>query len=286
MFIIMGATGHVGSATATDLLQRGHPVTVITHKAANAEQLQRAGAKVAVADVYDVEAMRDVFRSGQRLFLLNPPAAPDTDTDRTEKETVRHLLAAIDGSGLDKIVAESTYGAQPGDELGDLHTLFEMEQGLQAQSIPHSIIRAAYYMSNWETMIEPVRSNGILPTMYPAKLKIPMVAPADLGAVAVRLLTEPVGNIGTHHVEGPEHYSSDDVAQAFAQALGKPIKPVVTPRGQWEAAYRKLGFSEAAARSYTRMTAISVDGDFDMPENPVRGSVTLQAYVDGIVARA
>jgi uncharacterized protein YbjT (DUF2867 family) len=283
MFIIMGATGHVGSATAETLLNAGHEVTVVTRDATKAERLKRLGATVAVADVYDVATMREVFRSGRRLFLLNPPAAPDTDTDWTEKETVRHLLAAVDGSGLEKIVAESTYGAQPGDELGDLNTLFEMEQGLRAQSIPHSIIRAAYYMSNWDAMIEPVRNDGIIPTMYPADLKIPMVAPADLGVVAARLLCEPVENAGMHYVEGPERYSSNEVAEAFSQALGKPIKCVVTPRDQWEAAYRKLGFSEAAARSYTRMTAISVDGDFDMPKDPVRGSVTFQAYVDALI---
>ena len=140
--------------------------------------------------------------------MLNPPASPDTDTDKTEKETIRHLLAAIDGSGLEKIVAESTYGAQPGECLGDLNTLYEMEQGLDAQPIPHSIIRAAYYMSNWDMVIGAARQDGTLPTMYPADLEIPMVAPADLGTVAARLLTEPVGNTGIQYVEGPERYSS------------------------------------------------------------------------------
>jgi uncharacterized protein YbjT (DUF2867 family) len=286
MFIILGGTGHVGSATATELLKDRHSVTIVTRDRDKAEPLRHQGAKVAIADLYDVDAMRTVFRSGKRLFLLNPPPAPDTDTDRTEKDTIRHLLSAIDGSGIEKIVAESTYGAQPGDEIGDLNTLYAMEQGLHGQAIPHSIIRAAYYMSNWDMMVEPARNNGILPTMYPSDLDIPMVAPADLGKVAARLLTEPLDRTGTHYVEGPESYSSGDVAVAFSQALGRPVQPVVTPRDQWEMAYRKLGFSEAAARSYTRMTAISVDGKYDTPNNPIRGSTTLQAYVDSLVSAA
>ena len=218
--------------------------------------------------------------------MLNPPASPDTDTDKTEKETIRHLLAAIDGSGLEKIVAESTYGAQPGECLGDLNTLYEMEQGLDAQPIPHSIIRAAYYMSNWDMVIGAARQDGTLPTMYPADLEIPMVAPADLGTVAARLLTEPVGNTGIQYVEGPERYSSRDVAEAFAKALGNPVKVAVTPRPEWESAYRQQGFSQAAARSYARMTAISVDGDYPMPDDPVRGTVTLQAYIDALCSRS
>jgi uncharacterized protein YbjT (DUF2867 family) len=190
----------------------------VTRDAANAELLKKRGANVAVADVNDVERMRSVFRTGQHLFLLNPPAAPATDTNETEKATVRNLLSAIDGSGLQKIVAQSTYGAQPGEEIGDFNTLYDLEAGLRAQSIPHSVIRAAYYMSNWDMMVEPARSEGVLPTMYPLDLKIPMVAPADLGAVAARLLVEPIQASGTHYVEGPERYSSGDVANAFAQA--------------------------------------------------------------------
>ena len=134
-------------------------------------------------------------------------------------------------------------------------------------------------------MAEPAKKDGVLPTMYPSDLKIPMVAPADLGRVAAKLLTEPVQRTAVYYVEGPEGYSSADVADAFASALGKPVKLSVTPRDQWEATYRQLGFSEPAARSYTRMTGISVDGDFEMPDDPIRGRITLQAYVDSLCSR-
>lgn len=154
-------------------------MTVPTRTAKKAGNLEKMGASVVVAHVYDVETMGSVMQSGKRLFLLNPPAAPNTDTDQTEQDTARHLLAAIDGSGLEEIVAESTYGVQPGDELGDLNTLYEMEEGIRAQNIPHRIIRAAYYMSNWDAIIEPARKDGVLPTMYPANFKFPMVAPTD-----------------------------------------------------------------------------------------------------------
>lgn len=283
MFVIVGATGHVGSATAEALLRDGHPVTAVTRDPANAERLARLGAEIAVADVRDVEAMRRALSAGTRLFLLNPPAAPNTDTDATEKATVRLLLEAIQGSKLETIVAQSTYGAQPGDHLGDLNTLFEMEEGLRTLAIPHSIIRAAYYMSNWDAMVEPARADGVLPTMYPADFELPMVAPSDLGAVAARLLLEPPGTEAIHYVEGPARYSPRNVADAFARSLGRPVEPLVTPRDQWEAAYRKLGFSETAARSYARMTEITADEAYETPDRPIRGTVGLQQYIDDLV---
>lgn len=285
MFIILGATGHVGSACAKALLQSNHEVTAVTRDAAKAEPLRKLGAAIAVADLYDVDAMRDVFRRGRRLFMMNPPADPSTDTDATEKDTARHLLAATDGSGLEKIVAESTYGAQDGDEIGDLNTLFGMEEGLRAQSIPHGIIRAAYYFSNWDQMLSPAETDGVLPTMFPADLKLPMVAPADLGRIAAEKMTAPIGEARIEYVEGPKRYSSLDVADAFSKALGKPVELMVTPRNQWKDAYRKLGFSNTAARSYARMTAKTADGEYEMPADPTRGTITLQDYIDALVAR-
>lgn len=99
MFIIVGGTGHIGSAVAGAVLEQGQPVTVVTRKAAHGEAWRKCGAGIAVADVRDVDGLRDVFRRGRRAFLLNPPADPATDTDRQERETVRCLIAALDGSG-------------------------------------------------------------------------------------------------------------------------------------------------------------------------------------------
>ncbi|WP_343717026.1 NAD(P)H-binding protein, partial [Inquilinus sp.] len=95
MFIILGGTGHVGSAAARALLDQGRPVTIVTRNPDRAEGWKRRGAEVAVSDVRDVDRLRAVFRRGRRAFLLNPPADVSTDTDAGERETVRCILAAL-----------------------------------------------------------------------------------------------------------------------------------------------------------------------------------------------
>lgn len=141
-------------------------------------------------------------------------------------------------------------------------------------------------MSNWDALLEPARKSGVLPTFYPEDLKIPMVAPADLGAVAAEMLGAETTAGEIRYVEGPDRYASGDVAAAFAAALESDVRPVVAPRDTWEAEYRKLGFSGPAAHSYARMTAVSVDEDFEMPADPTRGPTSLQAYVDALAASA
>jgi len=137
MHIILGATGHIGSALVQHLLLQDEPVLAVLHDPAKASAWQRQGAQTAVADVHNVKALRQVFQQGHRLFLLNPSAAPATDTATTERQSVASILQALEGSGLEKIVAESTYGAQPGQQLGDLGVLYELEQQfLPASSEP------------------------------------------------------------------------------------------------------------------------------------------------------
>lgn len=287
MYIVMGGTGHVGSATAQALLQHGVPVRVLTRRAAHASHLAGQGAQVVEADVNDVDALRATFRLGRRAFLLNPPADVALDTDVVERGTVDNILAALVGSGLEKVVVESTGGAQPGERLGDLSVLWHLEQGLcgpsPAAAIPAAINRAGYYMSNWDAQLEAVRDTGRLQTMFPREVAVPMVAPRDLGAIAAARLMSAVDDIGVKAVEGPRRYSSADVARAFSKALGRPVEVVVTPRDQWHAAFRSLGFSEAAADAYTRMTAASVDSAFHTADDPVRGTMSLDEYLAALV---
>ena len=190
MHIILGGTGHVGSAVANALLARNEPVTIVSHDPVKGEAWKAKGAKIAIADVHDVEALRFVFQSGRRAFLLNPPAAPHTDTDAEEKGTVAAILAAVADSGLEKLVAESTYGAQPGERRGDLNTLWELEHGLAAQPIPYAVNRGAYYYTNWAASLAEARDEGVLRTMFDADFELPMVAPEDLGAHAAALMSD------------------------------------------------------------------------------------------------
>lgn len=286
MYVIMGGTGHVGSATADELLRRGEMVAIVTRDARRADPWRAKGAEVIEADVDDVPSLRAAFQRGKRALLLNPPADPATDTDAVERRSVANILAALEGSGLEKVLAQSTGGAQPGERIGDLSVLWELEEGLRRQTIPAAINRAAYYMSNWDELLAIARSQGVLPTLFPADLLIPMVAPRDMGQAAAERLSAPVSDAGIRYIEGPKHYSPAEVARAFAIALGRPVELAVTPREKWTEAFLRLGFSAPAAASYTRMTEVSVDRGFDSVDDPWRGSTSLYAYVYELAARA
>lgn len=289
MHVIMGATGHVGAACVEALLAQNQPVLALLHSPDKAAALEARGAQTAVVDARDADALRAAFRRGRRAFLLNPPAAPATDTDAEETATVRAILAALDGSGLEKVVAESTMGAVAGEALaprtGDSSVLYGLEKGLAAQPIPAAVNRAAYYLSNFDLQLAEVRDTGKLQTMLPLDFEMPMVAPVDLGRAAARRLTSGLDDVGLVSIEGPARSTIVDVARAFADALGRPVEAVSTPREGWIAAYRAQGFSAPAADAYARMTAAALDGPMTPREETEKGEVTLQAYIRDLAAR-
>lgn len=285
MFIVMGATGHVGSAVSQTLLDRGQPVTVVTRDSRHGQPWKAKGAEVAIADIDDVETLRAAFRRGRRAFLLNPPADIKGDTDAIELRTVANILAALEGSGLEKVVAESTAGAMPGKGIGDSSVLWALEQGLARQPIPAAINRVGFYLSNWDAQLESVRSGGKLQTMYPADFVLPMIAPQDAGKIAAERLMSPIDDVAMRYIEGPARYSSADVARAFADALGRSVDVETTTPEHFRDAYRQLGFSPAAAEAYSRMAEETLKSDFDYGERVIRGSSTLSRYIGDLLQR-
>lgn len=285
MFIILGGTGHVGQAAARRLKAAGHAVTVVTSDRKKVAGIEGQGCVAAVADVCDVEGLRVVLRSGRRALLLNPPAPISGDTDARESATANAIVEAARGAGLEKVVAASTYGARAGEACGDLTVLYDFEQALSALDTPIAINRAAYYFSNFDILVDAVRKGGVLPTPFPADLLLPMVAPEDLGAAAARRLVSGLDDVGVRHVAGPERRTMNDVARAFAQALGRPVRVETLPRDRWLEDYRKHGFSDAAALSYACMTQATIDTVEQAPEPDERGEVTLESYIQALVAR-
>lgn len=282
MHIILGATGHIGSVVANQLLQKGEEVTIITRSENNRSAWQQKGAGVAVVDVLDTDQLKKVFASGERLFLLNPTGDLAGNMEVQENATLDSILTALRSSAIKKVVAESTYDAQEGSGIADLGVLHRMEQELAVLPVSVTIIRGAYYMSNWDIYLEAAKEKGKLFTLLPPDFKLPMVAPQDIGVFATSLLTQPVEDTGLYFVEGPEQYSPNDVAASMSKALQRPVQTEQIPAESWKDYLVSAGLSEATAISFANMTKLTIEDKYEA-SNPVRGATTIEKYIAALV---
>ena len=73
MYVIMGATGNIGSKLANILLDKDEKVKLIGRSAERLKPFVDQGAEAAVGDVSDVGFLTNVFKGADAVFALIPP---------------------------------------------------------------------------------------------------------------------------------------------------------------------------------------------------------------------
>lgn len=285
MFAITGITGQVGGALAGALLDAGLPVRAIARDPVKAAIWATRGCEIARADMADAAALADAFRGAEGVFIL-PPSDFDPEPGYPEaKRVIAAVRRALDDARPRRIVCLSTIGADAQqDNLLTQRTL--MEQALSTLSIPVTFLRPGWFIENAAWDVGSARDEGVIRSfLAPLDRRIAMVAVADIGRIAAALIRERWTGVRIVELEGPERVSPDDLAAAFATALGRPVRAEAIPRDAWEALFRAQGARNPLPRM--RMIDGFNEGWIDFAQdNPrlLRGRVSLNEAIAALVA--
>jgi uncharacterized protein YbjT (DUF2867 family) len=241
MYAITGITGKVGGAVARDLLVEGSTVRAVLRDAAKAEEWKNRGCEVAFADMNDAAALTSAFEGTEGVFIL-PPSEFDPEPGFPEaKRVVEAITAALTQARPGKVVCLSTIGADaPHENLLTQRTL--LEHALSGIGIPVTFLRPGWFMENALWDVPAARDEGILRSfLQPADKAFPMVATQDVGHMAAALLREDWTGTRIVELEGPVRVSLNDLAQAFAAALERPVRVEIVRRERWEEIFRSQG---------------------------------------------
>jgi len=284
MFAVTGITGKVGSQVARGLLAQEHSVRAIVRNRAKGDEWAALGCDVFVASIDDAEAMTEAFRGVDGVFLMTPPNYdPEPGFPDTQRNAAA-LRAAIEASRPAKIVFLSTVGAQV-TEPNLLNNSGMTEAMLRTVPVPVAFLRAAWFMENAAWDIESAKTGVVHSFLQPLDHKIPMVATEDIAQTAVELLGQSWNGVRIVELEGPERYSSNDVAAALASALHTPVRNEIVPRSTWEELLRSQGMKNPLPR--IRMVDGFNEGwiDFESGQSGSRkAGTTLQAALQALVS--
>jgi len=284
MIAVTGITGKVGSRVARGLLAQGRTVRAVVRSRAKGDEWAALGCEVSVASIDDTAAMTEAFRDVDGVFLLTPPNYdPEPGFPDTQRNAAA-LRAAIEASRPAKIVFLSTVGAQV-TELNLLNNSGMTEAMLRTVPVPVAFLRAAWFMENAAWDIESAKTGVVHSFLQPLDHPIPMVATEDIAQTAVELLGQSWNGVRLVELEGPERYSSNDVAAALASVLHNPVRNEIVPRSTWEGLFRSQGMKNPLPR--IRMVDGFNEGWIDF-ESGQRGSrkagTTLQAALQALVS--
>ena len=286
MYAITGITGQVGSGLALNLLAAGLPVRAIVRDVAKGAAWAARGCEVALADISDSAALTRAFTGAEAVFVLLPPTFDPADGFPESRALIASLRTALAAARPQRVVVLSTVGAQA-TQANLLNQLGIMERELGTLEMPVAFLRAAWFMENslWE--VAQARDGAIANFLQPLDRKVPMVACADISAVAAELLQERWDGVRVVELEARERVSPNDIAAAFAGLLGHEVKATAIPRDAWQALFTAQGMRNPTPRMQM------IDGfnegwiDFEHGQQGSRkGATTLAVALHELLGRA
>jgi NAD(P)H dehydrogenase (quinone) len=287
MYAITGITGKVGGALAQTLLSANQPVRAVVRDAGRAQAWAERGCEVAAANMDDAASLSAAFEGAAGVFILPPSEFDPLPGFPEARAVIDAVKAALESAHPGKVVCLSTIGAQAAQSnLLTQRTL--MEQALSELPMPVTFLRPGWFMENAAWDVGPARDEGLVHSfLQPLDKPVPMVATADVGRVAAQLLQETWNGKRVVELEGPQRVSPNDLAAAFAEILGHPVRAEAVPRETWGALFRAQGTKDPMPR--IQMLDGFNEGwiDFEGDEaTVVKGRVELETVLRGLVSQA
>lgn len=274
--VITGASGHIGRVLSAQLLERGHSVRVIGRTPARLEALAARGAEVQVGSVDDEAFLTRVLTGADSAFLMVPPDYGSNEMLANQRRVVDAEAGAVHASGVRRVVALSSFGAQHEAGTGPIVTVRYLEQQLSAiEGVDVLSLRATYFMENLLQNVDLVRNMGIAGGGARGDVAVGMVATRDIAAVAAdRLDRGDFSGKVVRYVLGPRDVSFSEAARILGAAIGRPDLPYVQfSYADLEAALIGSGLPPKVAALFVEMNRAMNDGLL-VPTQPRSGENT------------
>jgi uncharacterized protein YbjT (DUF2867 family) len=257
--ILVTTAGQVGSEAARLLTQRQVPVRVLVRDPAKGKSLADTGAEIAVGDL-DVPVSIDEAMSGVTAVVLVSPAIPAQEMN---------VIASAARAGVEHVV-KATSKASTDSPIARRRGQAEIEAGLAASGLSHTLLRSNAYMQN-TLMLAPVIAKTSSFGSSAGKGLVGMVDSRDVGAVAAEIAASPAPHVGkTYWLSGPELISNYDVAEVLSRLLGRTITYRELSFDENKNAMVSAGVPEAIAEQNAQAFSLTAEGDAEWVSDDVQ----------------
>ncbi|RZM24393.1 MAG: NAD-dependent epimerase/dehydratase family protein [Pedobacter sp.] len=312
--IITGSLGNISKPLAKQLVKQGHTVTVISSNPDKQSDIEAIGATAAIGSVEDISFLAKTFTGADAVYTMLPPFKFQEDPNLDAREEARRLtsnyVAAIQQSGVKKVVHLSSIGAHTDKGNGLLAFHFVAEQVLKQlpEDVSITFMRPVGFYYNLYQFMDIVKGEGFLKgfvglfltlrhygltgllqgkrglivSNYGADDKMPWVSPIDIAAAVSDELTSTVGGRKVRYVAS-EELTCNQIASTLGTAVGKPyLKWVTISDKQMQDALLKYNMPLTLAKDITEMNASQRNGGTlfeDYNKNvPVLGNVKMKDF--------
>ena len=233
MILITGASGNVGKEVLKQTVAAGVKVRA-AFQSANRAASAPSGVEIATVDYNQPETLRSALKGVDRVFLVGPPA---------------QNLVALERSAVDAI-----------KQAGAPHIVKLSAMGGRAAIFPRQHAESEDYIKSSGVAFTFLRPNGFMQNLvnYNASTinsqnafygcqgdgKVSHIDIRDVAAVAVKALTSDGHQGKSYTLTGPRALANSEIAQILTDDLGRDIRYVDLPAGQFKQALLGAGLPE------------------------------------------
>ena len=244
MILVTGAAGKTGKAVLQALAQTGQPVRAWLRRPEQAQDLPIADA--IVGNLEDSRLWREACGGIDALYLICPNMYP------REFQVGRLALQAAQQAGVERLVYHSVLHPQT-EEMPHHWQKLRVEEEIFRSALPFTILQPCAYMQNVLAYREQIATTGRYAIPYNVHARFALVDLADVAQAAARVLTES-GHAGAiYELAGPANLSSQEIAQALADRLQRPVEAVQTPLDSWERSASASGMPSESIEALAAM---------------------------------
>jgi uncharacterized protein YbjT (DUF2867 family) len=257
MITVMGATGNVGRKIVHLLLEAGESVRAVGRNPRALAELAAAGAEPRTGDAADAAFLTESFRGADAVHTMLPysPTAPDFRAEQARLGEA--IVTAIRDSGVRKVVAQSSLGAELPAGTGFIAaSLHPQEQRLRAlEGVDVLFLRPTLFFESIVAAVDIVEATGVNVDVIAPDVPLPMVSTRDVAeAAAAALRSRDWGDGEVRELLGPRDLTYTEATRILGTAIGRPDLPYVQlPGDEMAAALVQAGFAPDTAALHVEM---------------------------------
>jgi uncharacterized protein YbjT (DUF2867 family) len=230
MIVITAPTGNIGRHLLPLLLKSapaaGEELRVVVRDPARLPDGVRERVEVVTGSHGDAEVVDRAFEGADAVFWLVPPDASLTPEDAYRGFT-GPAVKALAAHGVGHVVGVSALGrgTPVADRAGLVTESLAIDDLIASSGVAYRALANPSFFENLLEDADSIRQNGVFTDTADGDRKAPLVAVADIAAVAAGLLLDRSWTgIGSVPVLGPADLSPNDLARIMTEQFDRPVR--------------------------------------------------------------
>jgi NAD(P)H dehydrogenase (quinone) len=253
---VSGASGHLGRAVVSELLQcpDGHEVVAITRT----PETVSGPAQGRFGDYNRPESLAEAYAGLDRLLIIS---TVDPEPGRRGAQHVAAIDAAV-RAGVKHIVFTSAAGTRQEEEPALGASYWRGEQHLIATAPAWTILRMNFYAEALVQQAQAALDQGVLTGL--AENRVAFVARGDVAATAAGILIGDSHAGAIYNATGPERLSGAERAVLIAEITGRPLAFLAITEEHLRAGLTRAGLPVEVVNIAVSIQASFAAGAFDI----------------------